>query len=125
MENSPGLGMTLFENCQKTTGLSPQTSRDLNQKAWLTELSPHRFLQKSYAFQNLNLQKEKSPRIPEWGGGSDFQCCHVVVLKNAHFLTKNYMSAKETVWLKKQSVETIPEKAKMLDFTDKDFISTL
>lgn len=35
------------------------------------------------------------------------------------------MSAKETVWLKKQSVETIPEKAKMLDFTDKDFISTL
>lgn len=39
LENAPGLGMTLFENCQKT-GLSPQTSRGLNQKAWLTELSP-------------------------------------------------------------------------------------
>lgn len=88
-------------------------------------------VQKSHVTNTQQLQQIATATNPEKGEESDFQSCHNVIF-SVQFSTVNSKNYGElriyscyTGKLKKKSIQTVPEKAKKLDFLGKDFQSSI
>lgn len=81
--------------------------------------------------QGNNKNPQQAAANPEEGGKSDFQSCHITILKMFSFQQKTYEACKETrkhgpfSGKKKKLREAFPEEVQTLDLLNKDYKSTV